>query len=86
MPYLDAKTLRGKSDKTYLTEGKIVDVGEKVILVDGENSGEVFDIPFRGYMGSTFKTLEKVGINALYSLSSLIAGYATPFAFSELLA
>ena len=60
LPYLDAKTLRGKLDKTYLTEGKVVDVGEKVILVDGENSGEVFDIPFRGYMGSTFKTLEKV--------------------------
>ena len=60
LPYLDAKTLRGKPDKTYLTEGKVVDVGEKVILVDGENSGEVFDIPFRGYMGSTFKTLEKV--------------------------
>ena len=60
MPYLDAKTLRGKPDKTYLAEGKVVDVGEKVILVDGENSGEVFDIPFRGYMGSTFKTLEKV--------------------------
>ena len=60
LPYLDAKTLRGKSDKTYLTEGKVVDVGEKVILVDGENSGEVFDIPFRGFMGSTFKTLEKV--------------------------
>ena len=57
LPYLDAKTLRGKSDKTYLSEGKVVDVGEKVILVDGENSGEVFDIPFRGYMGSTFKTL-----------------------------
>ena len=60
MPYLDAKTLRGKADKSYLTEGKVIDVGEKVILVDGENSGEVFDIPFRGYMGSTFKTLEKV--------------------------
>ena len=60
LPYLDAKTLRGKSDKTYLTEDKVVDVGEKVILVDGENSGEVFDIPFRGFMGSTFKTLEKV--------------------------
>lgn len=60
LPYLDAKTLRGKSDKTYLSEGKVVDVGEKVILVDGENSGEVFDIPFRGYMGSTFKTLETV--------------------------
>ena len=60
MPYLDAKTLRGKADKSYLTEGKVIDVGEKVILVDGENSGEVFDIPFRGYMGSTFKTLETV--------------------------
>ena len=60
LPYLDAKTLRGKSDKTYLYDGKIVDVGRKVILVDGENSGEVFDVPFRGYMGSTFKTLEKV--------------------------
>ena len=60
LPYLDAKTLRGKADKTYLVDGKIVDVGKKVILVDGENSGEVFDIPFRGYMGSTFKTLETV--------------------------
>ncbi len=60
LPYLDAKTLRGKADKSYLTEGKVIDVGEKVILVDGENSGEVFDIPFRGYMGSTFKTLETV--------------------------
>ena len=57
LPYLDAKTLRGKSDKVYLTEGKIVDSGMKVILVDGENSGEVFDIQFRGYMGSTFKKL-----------------------------
>lgn len=42
---------------TFLTEGKIVDCGMKVILVDGENSGEVFDVPFKGYMGSTFKIL-----------------------------
>lgn len=57
LPYLDAKTLRGKGEKTFLTTGKVVDVGTKVILVDGENSGEVFDIPYRGYMGSTFKIL-----------------------------
>ena len=31
LPYLDAKTLRGKPDKSYLTDGKVVDVGEKVI-------------------------------------------------------
>lgn len=30
----------------------------QVILVDGENSGEVFKIPYRGYMGSTFKKLK----------------------------
>ena len=57
LPYLDAKTLRRKNDFTFLTEGKIVDCGMKVILVDGENSGEVFDVPFKGYMGSTFKIL-----------------------------
>lgn len=79
MPYLDAKTLRGKSDKTYLTEGKIVDVGEKVILVDGENSGEVFDIPFRGYMGSTFKTLEKVSQLTFGYLNAVLDYYRDTF-------
>ena len=57
LPYLDAKTLRGKSDKNYVLSGKVVENGTKIILVDGENSGEVFDVPFRGYMGSTFKIL-----------------------------
>ena len=27
------------------------------MLVDGENSGEVFTVPQSGYMGSTFKQL-----------------------------
>lgn len=57
LPYLDAKTLRGKSDKNYITSGKVIESGTKIILVDGENSGEVFDVPFRGYIGSTFKIL-----------------------------
>lgn len=57
LPYLDAKTLRGKSDKNYITSGKVIESGTKIILVDGENSGEVFVVPFRGYMGSTFKIL-----------------------------
>ena len=60
LPYLDARTLRGKNDKTYLDNGIIVNEGEKVILVDGENSGEVFIVPYRGYMGSTFKILQMV--------------------------
>ena len=56
-PCLDAKYLRGKSEALYLNAGKFVYRGEKIILVDGENSGEVFVVPQDGYMGSTFKKL-----------------------------
>lgn len=54
---LDAKFLRGKSNGTYTCQGKIVKQGDNIILVDGENSGEVFNVPQDGYMGSTFKKL-----------------------------
>ena len=54
---LDAKYLRGKSTGTYLDKGKFVAKGNNIVLVDGENSGEVFTVPHDGYMGSTFKQL-----------------------------
>lgn len=54
---LDAKYLRGKSSGDYCDNGKFVHKGEQIILVDGENSGEVFFVPSDGYMGSTFKQL-----------------------------
>lgn len=54
---LDAKYLRGKSSATVIDKGKFVHAGNSVILVDGENSGEVFSVPQDGYMGSTFKQL-----------------------------
>ena len=54
---LDAKYLRGKSSATVIDKGKFVHAGDSVILVDGENSGEVFTVPQDGYMGSTFKQL-----------------------------
>lgn len=56
-PYLEARYLRGKTAPTIMTEGKYIAEGTNVILVDGENSGEVFHIPEDGYMGSTFKVL-----------------------------
>ena len=56
-PCLDVKYLRGKSPGTPLTKGKLVHYGDNIILVDGENSGEVFTVPCDGYMGSTFKQL-----------------------------
>ena len=56
-PCFDAKYLRGKSSATPLNKGKFVSKGDNIILVDGENSGEVFTVPCNGYMGSTFKQL-----------------------------
>ncbi len=60
MNYLQAKYLRGTAEPTIKTNGQVVDKGNRIILVDGENSGEVFITPERGYMGSTFKILGRV--------------------------
>ena len=54
---LDAKYLRGKSSETIVEQGTLVYKGDNIMLVDGENSGEVFIVPQDGYMGSTFKQL-----------------------------
>jgi type I restriction enzyme S subunit len=59
---LDAKFLRGKSTGDMLSKGKYVQKGDNIILVDGENSGEVFTVPCEGYMGSTFKQLWVTGV------------------------
>ncbi|MBQ8546039.1 MAG: restriction endonuclease subunit S [Clostridia bacterium] len=56
-PYLEAKYLRGKIEATFLTSGEFVKKGTRLILVDGENSGEVFLATEDGYKGSTFKVL-----------------------------
>ena len=54
---LDARYMRGKAEAKVLEVGKFVTKGTYLILVDGENSGEVFIAPEDGYMGSTFKIL-----------------------------
>ena len=54
---LDAKFLRGRSEGTILNSGRFVHQNTTMILVDGENSGEIFTAPIDGYQGSTFKLL-----------------------------
>ena len=54
---LDVKYLRGGRDAKMLTAGKFIAANSLLILVDGENSGEVFRTPIEGYQGSTFKQL-----------------------------
>ena len=70
-PYLEAKYLRGRATPTIKTSGKYVEKNTKVILVDGENSGEVFTLSEGGYLGSTFKVL--------YSTSEIYTDYLLLF-------
>lgn len=55
---MDVKYLRGTKFGDMLHSGRFVPVGSLMILVDGENSGEVFTTPVDGYQGSTFKILD----------------------------
>ena len=48
LPYLEAKVIRGKAVPIYQNSGVIVGPEHKVILVDGENSGEIMTPPFEG--------------------------------------
>ena len=57
LPLLDAKYLRGKKQAEFLSVGKLAQINDLLILVDGENSGEVFINKENGIMGSTFKKL-----------------------------
>ena len=55
---LDVKYLRGTSAGKVIDSGKFVTANSYMILVDGENSGEIFKAPIDGYQGSTFKLLD----------------------------
>ena len=56
-PYLEAKVIRGTKNPNIVEQGIFINKGTRIILVDGENSGEIMIAPFDGYMGSTFKIL-----------------------------
>ncbi|QJG66824.1 restriction endonuclease subunit S [Mycoplasma phocoenae] len=69
LPYLEVRFLRRNKEPIFKEKGVKVCPGEKLILVDGENSGEIFISPTLGYMGSTFKLLSTVSnINEKYIL------------------
>ncbi|MDY6326040.1 MAG: restriction endonuclease subunit S [Bacteroidales bacterium] len=66
--YIDVKGLR-TGNYVSKQSGKYVPAGTTLILVDGENSGEVFHTPVEGYQGSTMKVLDiDSEMNAQYVL------------------
>ena len=57
LPYLEVKYLRNQIPVKLIDKGMFIISGSNIILVDGENSGEVFKTNENGYMGSTFMQL-----------------------------
>jgi len=57
LPYLDVRYLRGKTKAEYKNSGRLIEKNAPLILVDGENSGEVFMASEKGYQGSTFREM-----------------------------
>lgn len=69
---LDVKYLRREREAKSLMSGKYVAENALLILVDGENSGEVFRTPIEGYQGSTFKQLAiNTNMNTDYVLQAI---------------
>ena len=69
---LDVKFLRGEREAKSLLSGKFVTANTLLILVDGENSGEVFRSSIDGYQGSTFKQLRiNENMNEEYVLQAI---------------
>ena len=67
-PYIDVKGLR-TGNYVSKQSGKYVPADTTLIIVDGENSGEVFHTPVEGYQGSTMKVLDiNSEMNAQYVL------------------
>lgn len=58
LPILDTKYLRNKIHKTFADSGNMVFENDRLILMDGENSGEVVIATEQGFLGSTLKKLE----------------------------
>ncbi len=69
LPLLDAKFLRGKKEPEFRDTGVVLYENDYVILVDGENSGEIFAIKLTGIMGSTFK---KLNISKLINIDYIL--------------
>ena len=64
LPYLEAKVIRRLKAPEERNNGRFVNSNTTVILVDGENSGEVFTTHCAGILGSTFKVLHI--LNSIY--------------------
>ncbi|EOC5005804.1 restriction endonuclease subunit S [Campylobacter upsaliensis] len=75
LPILDVKYLRGKGDKKLANSGSFVNANDRLILMDGENSGEIFITKEKGFLGSTLKKLEFSSLSQVEFMDFMLLCY-----------
>ncbi|EAJ0469286.1 hypothetical protein CA700_02445 [Campylobacter upsaliensis] len=75
LPILDVKYLRGKGDKKLANSGNFVNANDRLILMDGENSGEIFITKEKGFLGSTLKKLEFSSLSQVEFMDFMLLCY-----------
>ncbi|EPH5974574.1 restriction endonuclease subunit S [Campylobacter upsaliensis] len=75
LPLLDVKYLRSKGDKKLANSGSFVNANDRLILMDGENSGEIFITKEKGFLGSTLKKLEFSSLSQVEFMDFMLLCY-----------
>ncbi|KAA6231265.1 restriction endonuclease subunit S, partial [Campylobacter sp. LR291e] len=83
LPILDVKFLRNNNMENIVSFGNKVYKNDRVILMDGENSGEVFTIKENGYLGSTLKKLEIKNISLTHFMDFMLLYFKDLFRLNK---
>ncbi|WP_270966901.1 restriction endonuclease subunit S [Campylobacter upsaliensis] len=75
LPLLDVKYLRSKGDKKLVNSGNFANANDRLILMDGENSGEIFITKEKGFLGSTLKKLEFSSLSQVEFMDFMLLCY-----------
>ncbi|EHR9974160.1 restriction endonuclease subunit S [Campylobacter upsaliensis] len=75
LPLLDVKYLRSKGDKKLENSGNFANANDRLILMDGENSGEIFITKEKGFLGSTLKKLEFSSLSQVEFMDFMLLCY-----------
>ncbi|EAL3905565.1 hypothetical protein A0Y88_02175 [Campylobacter upsaliensis] len=75
LPLLDVKYLRSKGDKKLANSGNFANANDRLILMDGENSGEIFITKEKGFLGSTLKKLEFSSLSQVEFMDFMLLCY-----------
>ncbi len=69
------KYLRSKGDKKLANSGNFANANDRLILMDGENSGEIFITKEKGFLGSTLKKLEFSSLSQVEFMDFMLLCY-----------